>query len=745
MVAQIFHRGINGRGAVEYLIDQNKHDNKVTILGGNPDLTKRLIETNDNKWKYTSGVLSFEEADLSAAAKAELMDDFEKSFFPGLEKDQFNILWVQHQDKGRLELHFVAPRLELRSDTALSIYSHKRDFKKKDLFQTYWNAKLGLTSPQDIEKKNTLSTMPRRWASVREATAEAIHEAVEREVGNGTLRNRDDVIFYLEANGYEISRKTKNFVSVQSADTDGKSIRLKGLWYGESFTNQAEAIRSVEAVSSGINIGDERIDRADFKRVREELDRTIDNHAQYNRERYKDNRPILRQDKEPDIIPVSRIHSEADQKRGIDLPNLDSRIHAQNNQGVRNDRIRTATHRVIRAGEARQRAREERATRYAHINRRSAEQDHRPIESGVKRIIARRNARKGIQSIQQNIDRIARSVADTIARSLSQTIDGVIKMAQDKEIDKFKTEINIAEFAQSIGYTIDKEKSSRVAPVLEHSNGDKIVVGQNKENGHFIYFSAKDDADNGTIIDFIQNRMKANFGQVRKIARDWLKNGSKNAQIIKTTISPTSHDKLKIQRLWHFLKTDQFFFDWRGIDKDLLNDVIKSGRAKYNSKDDHLFFSMLDTKGLVGLDRRNTKTGEKHIIAESERGVWTYKQPQSAKRIVVFESPIDALSYRQMNWNNGEDAYLSTQGTFGQTQEDAIKALCKANPHAKWVMATDKDEKGNQIADKITSLIQSVSSAQVLRETPIRKDWNEDLNHSLSNAQERSRSLSLSR
>ncbi|WP_460182066.1 hypothetical protein, partial [Escherichia coli] len=35
------------------------------------------------------------------------------------EKNQYSILWVEHQDKGRLELNFVIPNMELQTGKRL--------------------------------------------------------------------------------------------------------------------------------------------------------------------------------------------------------------------------------------------------------------------------------------------------------------------------------------------------------------------------------------------------------------------------------------------------------------------------------------------------------------------------------------------------------------------------------------------------------------------------------------------------
>jgi len=40
---------------------------------------------------------------------------------------------------------------------------------------------------------------------------------------------------------------------------------------------------------------------------------------------------------------------------------------------------------------------------------------------------------------------------------------------------------------------------------MRHRDGDKIVIARNDTSGAWVYFSVRDDRDNGTIIDFLQN------------------------------------------------------------------------------------------------------------------------------------------------------------------------------------------------------------------------------------------------
>jgi hypothetical protein len=49
--------------------------------------------------------------------------------------------------------------------------------------------------------------------------------------------------------------------------------------------------------------------------------------------------------------------------------------------------------------------------------------------------------------------------------------------------------------------------------------GDKVVI---KLNSNYIYFSVRDERDNGTIVDFVQFRKRLSLGEVRKELRPWI-------------------------------------------------------------------------------------------------------------------------------------------------------------------------------------------------------------------------------
>ena len=89
------------------------------------------------------------------------------------------------------------------------------------------------------------------------------------------------------------------------------------------------------------------------------------------------------------------------------------------------------------------------------------------------------------------------------------------------ELERFKTEINLTEFAASLGYQLDRRKSSRSSIVMRNAEGDKVIITR-KEGGHWTYFSVRESLDHGSIIDFLQFREGINLGGVRNRLRPWI-------------------------------------------------------------------------------------------------------------------------------------------------------------------------------------------------------------------------------
>jgi len=215
---------------MNYLLD--KPEEQVKVLAGHPELSKELAEGLLFENKYTVGCLTFEEANIPEKQKYEIIQRFEETFFAGLESNQYNISWVEHTDKGRLELNFFIPNVELSTGKRLQPYYDRADKHLAEGFKQVINLQYGLSSPDDPQKRQTV-TMNKNLPKTSKSTVEAINELIRDGFKNGEISNRQEVIQFLEKYGFEIARQTEKFISIKNEN--GRNIRLKGAFYEQSF------------------------------------------------------------------------------------------------------------------------------------------------------------------------------------------------------------------------------------------------------------------------------------------------------------------------------------------------------------------------------------------------------------------------------------------------------------------------------------------------------------------------------
>lgn len=246
------------------------------VLRGDPEQTRELIDSLDFKRKYTSGVLSFSEADIEPGQKQKIMDSWESSLFPGMDKNQYSVLWVEHRDKGRLELNFVIPNVELQTGKRLQPYFDKADRNRVDAWQTLTNAAYGFTDPHDPERSMTL-TPAKNLPKGRQEAAEAITSGL---LALG-VENRAQVITALSGAGLEVVRQTKSGISIKDPE-GGQNLRLKGAIYAENYRGGQELRAAREDAERSYREGREGRIREAEGRYREGISRRAD----YLRERY---------------------------------------------------------------------------------------------------------------------------------------------------------------------------------------------------------------------------------------------------------------------------------------------------------------------------------------------------------------------------------------------------------------------------------------------------------------------------
>lgn len=307
MMIKFFARGQgSGSGPVEYCIRadiEGREHCPPVVLAGDASMTRDLIDSIDRQWRYTSGVVSFELGDKpSEDQQQEVMAEFESLGFSGLERQQYDILWVRHQhtEGGRVELHFVTPRLELSTGKALNIAPPGHE-KTYNVLRDYLNEKHGWASPDDPERSRLVQTVERDAAETTEHSnrlldREAINEFVVSGIEDGLIFDRSSLVEALEGAGLEITRQSRDTVTAKDPET-GERFRMRGAVYEQGWTREAQFERSSEPDSDGSERADQETrnertgkDARTLEDRKRELESIHNNRAKHHKERYP--RPV---------------------------------------------------------------------------------------------------------------------------------------------------------------------------------------------------------------------------------------------------------------------------------------------------------------------------------------------------------------------------------------------------------------------------------------------------------------------
>ena len=136
--------------------------------------------------------------------------------FPGLDKDQYQILWVQHQDKvnqdtgeTRLELNFVIPNVELSTGKRLQPFYAPVDLDRVDLFKQITNAEHQLYDPDDPNNQQLLINKKNLPKDVKDFK-DQLHQRIYQAVVDGKVADRQKLVEWLESNEIKVTRQTQN-------------------------------------------------------------------------------------------------------------------------------------------------------------------------------------------------------------------------------------------------------------------------------------------------------------------------------------------------------------------------------------------------------------------------------------------------------------------------------------------------------------------------------------------------------
>ena len=370
--------------ASAYVLDKFDHLGNiragVDVLRGDATTFNAICDSSPHLWKYTSGVIAWSKEDSPTDEQIkEVLDEFEKHAFSGLEQSQYHLFAVLHtDDDGSKHIHVLAPRLDIQSGKSLNIAppGHEKHF---DSLRDYFNTKYQWSRPDDLLNSQTtqepnhiakLNAQAKKILNEQDLTnlkksqfCKAIDNYVKTLLKTQTVKNRAEIVSCIEQLEGVASVKAKQTVTVTL--NNGKKHRLPGDFYHEQFeinaysehlraaaesrpttAELATALRNAENVrddyrakrktyhqqhytfkrSTADNIGHKIASQSDFDRNRESI---TPSHKIANSELYRANRRTSNAVSE--YRPIGNFKSEIEHRFVF---NLNSRSTDSDQQAV---------------------------------------------------------------------------------------------------------------------------------------------------------------------------------------------------------------------------------------------------------------------------------------------------------------------------------------------------------------------------------------------------------------------------
>lgn len=266
--------------AINYMCNERLNDGTARVLRGNANLTKKIVQSIKFKQKLHVGVLSFEEPNLDEDTKILMMNSFERVLLPQMQ-GRYNILWVEHSDKGRLELNYLIPKIDLPTQKSLTPYFDTLDRHRIEIWRDIQNLLHKLSDPNDPRKSQVISNDKRiKLFEDYKKLNEQLHELVSK----NRIQNREQLIALLNKSNIE-TKAYKTYITVKFPNSK-KTQKLKGGIYNEEF-------RSIRAITDICDRGREEISQYSnrdtqgiYKVLKQKLDEYTRKKGEYFRRKF---------------------------------------------------------------------------------------------------------------------------------------------------------------------------------------------------------------------------------------------------------------------------------------------------------------------------------------------------------------------------------------------------------------------------------------------------------------------------
>ena len=267
-------------------------------------------------------------------------------------------------------------------------------------------------------------------------------------------------------------------------------------------------------------------------------------------------------------------------------------------------------------------------------------------------------------------------------------------MQKTHTLDDYRREIDLVTFLEHEGFSVNTKKGPRHGKwvTMEQRDTDRRLIVSRKQNGEYRYYNPCDDFDKGTIIDFVAGKKhydlstKKGWREIADYLNDYLGRPTHHLHSVQTQpAEAVKRNRAVVQYFELEPLTDTRYLESRGIRPETLSSFPFGQRIfnqTFKSEDKgfvvtNTVFPLENENGMLGLVVRNEKYNK--IMGSKEDGVWVSNidPTRPPREVFICESPIDALSYHELNppAQPHERLYVAMAGTPSHTQPLTVQRL----------------------------------------------------------------------
>jgi len=718
------HGGGSCKKAAAYLLQDKDHSGEVRsaveVLRGDPVQTASVADSLDFDLKYRSAVISWAPTDQPTPEQIKnVLDDFEKMSLGGLDPARVSMSAVRHDEAGGgVHVHVLVARVDLA--TGKSFNPSPPGWQKSfDPIRDYHNARNNWARPDDPALARAVSAgrhdLP---ADVKKAKA-IIDADIQSGIAAGVIENREDVLA-AAADWGEITRQGEHYISVKPEGFE-KAIRLKGGIYESEFSVSDGTEITREGEREAGNGTEDRRRRAD--EAKQSFADALKKRVEYNTHRYqirdradsRADRSGLEQDPntntaaDPGLDPAHDHRPGAGPRSdggdmGLELSSDDE--YQQQTEDTDSDQRR-----------------DRQPTPSARTDPGRDPGNRHKTGRGAQLYSAATGSGTGVQSQQS-----ASNQDNEIRYYMNNS---------NTEIERFKSDISLTEYAASCGYDVDPRKTSAHSICMK--KGDSIIGISEGPRGHELYNDfEKGKGHGGTVIDFCQKvEGVGSLGQVRQKLREYTNSPRPPAAVAVPRPKPRPSPEARAaaverekRQLKPVAKPAADYLKSRGI-----SNMLDDPRFDNIRQDAHgaLAFPHYNKDGVSGCEKRGPEY--KGFTPGGEKGLYCTRMPAECDKIIIGESGIDMLSHAECK-PDPHAAYISVAGQMSQEQEAVLKDVISRHSDKTFVAAFDNDAAGQRFAEDLQRIC-NAAGAECKIDLPPEPgaDWNKQLQTEIEQTQ----------